>query len=164
MTATTSATSPRRRGFTLVELLVAMALIVFIMVILTEAFTAGIGVFRTLKSQGDMQERLRAASSLLHDDLRQDPNRQLHFNPIGDPQLSGISVTNPPTKGYFYIQQPASLPEGVDGYNVPSYRMTWHTTFPPSPSRSTASATNRPITSLPASPGHSPRTRPPCRI
>ncbi len=37
MTATTRPTAPRR-GFTLVELLVAMALIIFIMVILTEAF------------------------------------------------------------------------------------------------------------------------------
>ena len=56
-----------RPGFTLVELLVAIALIVFIMVILTEAFSAGTGVFRTLKAQGDLMEKLRAAELLLRD-------------------------------------------------------------------------------------------------
>ena len=41
----------RRPGFTLVELLVAMALILFIMVILTEAFSAGLETFRRIRGQ-----------------------------------------------------------------------------------------------------------------
>ncbi len=70
MIATTYRPTPRR-AFTLVELLVATALIVFIMVILTEAFSAGIGTFRLLKAQGDMKSKLANAGSLLMDDLRQ---------------------------------------------------------------------------------------------
>jgi prepilin-type N-terminal cleavage/methylation domain-containing protein len=125
MNATTR-TTPPRRGFTLVELLVAMALIIFIMVILTEAFTAGTGVFRTLKSQGDMQEKLRAAIGLMRDDLRQIPGKQGHFGDKDPATLGTWGIngnTSPIQAGYFYIQQPAqqflplpiqfgSLPEG----------------------------------------------------
>ena len=59
----------RRRGFTITELLVTMALIVFIMVILSEAFSAGVESFRNLKAIGDLQERLRAAAVPLRRDL-----------------------------------------------------------------------------------------------
>src|SRR5205085_3529206 len=59
----------RRGGFTLVELLVAAAVSILLMVILTEAFKRGIDMFRTLRAQGQMQERLRLASIGLRDDL-----------------------------------------------------------------------------------------------
>src|SRR5262245_61577955 len=49
----------RRSGFTIVELLVAMALILFIMAILSEAFVAGLKSVRDLKAVADMAERLR---------------------------------------------------------------------------------------------------------
>jgi prepilin-type N-terminal cleavage/methylation domain-containing protein len=49
------------RGFTLVELLLAMALILFIMVVLSEAFVAGLETYRQLKGIGDMNERMRSA-------------------------------------------------------------------------------------------------------
>lgn len=58
-----------RRGFTLAELLVAMALIVFIMTILSQAFAAGIEAFRQLKASGDMTEELREASLQLRRDV-----------------------------------------------------------------------------------------------
>jgi prepilin-type N-terminal cleavage/methylation domain-containing protein len=123
MTTTTPSPSPRRRqGFTLVEVLVAMALIVFIMVILTEAFGAGFGVFRALKSQGDMQERLRLTESLLRDDL-------VHYHFDATEKLSTLDANNPPTAGYFYIQQGASSREPVgspplaDSYTLYSYVM-----------------------------------------
>jgi prepilin-type N-terminal cleavage/methylation domain-containing protein len=54
-----------RRGFTLVELLVAMAAIVFIMSILSEAFVEGLDTLRDLKALGDMQEQLRGAAAPL---------------------------------------------------------------------------------------------------
>src|SRR5579885_879262 len=99
MTLTTSARPRGRRGFTLVELLVAMALIIFIMVILTEAFTAGTGVFRTLKAQGDLTERLRQAANMMGDDLRQP-----HFDQ-NTKKLSNLftSPANVPAAGYFYV-------------------------------------------------------------
>ena len=75
------------RGFTLVEVLVAMALIIFIMVILTEAFTAGTGVFRNLKSQGDMQEKLRAVAGVLRNDIRQNPTKSTFFGNADPPNF-----------------------------------------------------------------------------
>ena len=123
MTALNRSASPhRRQGFTLVEVLVAMALIIFIMVILTEAFTAGIGVFRNLKAAGDMQEKLRAAESLLRDDL-------VHYHFDGTNRLSNLDTTNPPTQGYFFIQQSGSSTEGSDGLST-LYRM-WTGPVPP---------------------------------
>ena len=77
-----------RRGFTLTELLVSMALIVFIMVILSEAFTAGVQAFRDLKAAGDMGERLRAASAALRRDLLDSHFESTTF--IADTYLNGV--------------------------------------------------------------------------
>src|SRR5262245_48666071 len=82
-------TSAPRRGFTLTELLVSMALIVFVMVILSEAFTAGVQAFRDLKAAGDLNERLRAASVQLRRDLA-----SAHFESsrlIADAYLNGAA-------------------------------------------------------------------------
>lgn len=51
-----------RTGFTLVELMVAMALTIFIMLILTQAFVIAIDTFTTLKAIGDTQEILRSGA------------------------------------------------------------------------------------------------------
>ncbi len=45
-------------GFTVIELLVAMALIVFLMSILSQAFSEGARTFSHLKEIGDLDERL----------------------------------------------------------------------------------------------------------
>jgi prepilin-type N-terminal cleavage/methylation domain-containing protein len=58
-----------RRGFTIVELLIAMALIVLIMAILSQAFVEGLESFRHLKGIGDLQEDLRQASIGLRRDV-----------------------------------------------------------------------------------------------
>jgi prepilin-type N-terminal cleavage/methylation domain-containing protein len=58
-----------RRGFTLSELLVAMALITLLMSILSQAFVEGLGTFRHLKGIGDMSEQLRAACFQLRTDV-----------------------------------------------------------------------------------------------
>jgi prepilin-type N-terminal cleavage/methylation domain-containing protein len=113
-----------RRGFTLVELLVAMALIIFIMVILTEAFSAGTGAFRALKSAGDMQERLRAAESLIRQDM-------VHYHFNGSNKLSTLSATSPPNQGYFYIQQYGSYSESIAGDSYGNYsKAMWPTAQP----------------------------------
>src|SRR5438309_89982 len=102
----------RRSGFTLVEMMVAMALTLFIMVILSEAFTVGLETFRLLKATGDMQERLRTVSVILRRDLKAD-----HFPPnmpgVSDTFLSGQNLLDPtwspPAQGYFRIWQGSSL-------------------------------------------------------
>jgi prepilin-type N-terminal cleavage/methylation domain-containing protein len=88
----------RRSGFTLVELLVAMALIVFVMMILSEAFTTSMASFRTLKAVGDMDARLRNVATVLRDDLSAD-----HFE--GKKRLSDPNFwrDGPPREGFFRL-------------------------------------------------------------
>ena len=90
----------QRRGFTMVEMLVSVALVIFIMVILSEAFVAGLETFRQLKAIGDMEERLRAAAQVLRRDLAAD-----HFE--GKRRLSDPDfwLQGPPREGFFRIWQ-----------------------------------------------------------
>ena len=60
-----TATPNRRPGFTLVEMLVATALIIFMMYILASAFGSALTSFRVLKAQGDLQEKLRNLATTL---------------------------------------------------------------------------------------------------
>jgi prepilin-type N-terminal cleavage/methylation domain-containing protein len=90
-----------RRGFTLVELLVAMALVVFIMVIVSETFITALESVRLLKAQGDMQANLRVASTKLRSDLSAN-----HF--IGNgPNVSdqNLVLSASPDWGYFRVMQ-----------------------------------------------------------
>jgi len=76
-----------RRGYTIIELLAAMALITLIMAILSQAFVEGLETFRNLKGIGDLNERLRSAVIKLRSDVlaaRQHTNRF-----IEDTLLSG---------------------------------------------------------------------------
>ncbi len=100
---------PTRGGFTIVELLVAAAVSILLMVIVTEAFKRGLDMFRQLKAAGDMNERLRTTARSLRDDLA-----SFHFEDgtISDRQyLSAIdfrrsaNLNLPPLDGFFRIIQ-----------------------------------------------------------
>ena len=104
----------RRASFTITELLVAMALIVFVMSILATAFSEGMRTFRGLKGLGDMNQRMRVAVSQLRDDLqkrlheigRDDARDGFHYavragseisdrhggNPVGGFEAGGRSI------------------------------------------------------------------------
>lgn len=114
----------RRPGFTLVEMLVSVALVLFIMVILTEAFGKGLEGFRQMKALGDMESRLRTAAAMLRRDLGAD-----HFE--GKRRLSDDLTTwrmaGEPREGFFrhaYRNPVADYPrpasEGVDGDQIGS--------------------------------------------
>lgn len=108
----------QRRGFTLIEMLVSMALVIFIMVILSEAFVTGLETFRQLKALGDMEERLRGVTTVLRNDLAAD-----HFD--GRRRLSDVDfwVQGPPRDGYVRIWSGSTRTlEGRDGDNLPSFR------------------------------------------
>jgi hypothetical protein len=109
----------RAAAFTLVELMVSMALIVLIMSILAQAFAESGALFRESKGLGDMNENLRTAVVRLRDDLL-----QRHFE--GSKKLStGYRDGSRPGEGFFRIQQGAPhLVEGVDPDGLPSYRVT----------------------------------------
>jgi prepilin-type N-terminal cleavage/methylation domain-containing protein len=114
----------RRQGFTLVELLVAMALIIMIMMILSEVFAEAVRNFNTLKSIGDMDDRLRGVITLLRRDLQAD-----HFE--GRRRTSDGMFYNTehsqgvPQDGFFRILKgaiPNSDQEGMDDYGNASRR------------------------------------------
>lgn len=109
-----------RIAFTLLEMLVAMTLTLFIMVIISTAFVAGLETFRGLKAIGDMHENLRQAAQRLRSDLQED-----HFE---GHQHMGDTVYNQmikPTKGFFRFTKPTTpIAEGVDLDNLPSFRAT----------------------------------------
>jgi len=110
-----------RSGFTLVEMMVAMALILFLMVILSEAFKKGIETFLQLKAIGDLEEKLRTASTQLRTDLSAD-----HFE--GKRRLSDPYFYDSHTReGFFRIVQGGlSIPEGTDSDGNLSYRASNH--------------------------------------
>jgi prepilin-type N-terminal cleavage/methylation domain-containing protein len=120
-----------RAGFTLVELLVAMALIVLIMSIMSQAFVEGLDTFRQLKGIGDMQENLRTTVVPLRNDLLQrhfDGTQKLSTGYGTGPGPGGGPVANlRPGRGFFRIQQGSpTILEGYDGDGLPSYRATNH--------------------------------------
>jgi hypothetical protein len=124
----------RRTGFTITELLVSLALVIFIMSILAEAFSEGLGTFRSLKAIGDMNEKLRSASTTIRRYLAAD-----HFE--GKKRLSDPNFwkDGPPREGYLRVYHgsaavaaagataaTANVYEGNDPDGVPSYRSTDH--------------------------------------
>jgi len=72
-----------RPAFTITELLVVLALIVFIMTILSQAFVEGIETFRQLKGAGDMPEELRAAVIQLRGDVEEANRRAAEMIAVG---------------------------------------------------------------------------------
>ncbi|MFQ3594068.1 MAG: hypothetical protein SNJ82_12885 [Gemmataceae bacterium] len=80
--------SHSRPGFTITELLVALALIVFIMSILATAFSAASKSVSDLKAANELAEKLRGIMTLLRRDLRES------VNPAGHLQNPGRTLGN----------------------------------------------------------------------
>ncbi|MGF1578096.1 MAG: type II secretion system protein J [Gemmataceae bacterium] len=112
----------RRDAFTLVEMLVAMALTLFIMVIISSAFVTGLDTFRGLKGIGDLQAGLRSVSVRLRADLQAN-----HFD--GNKRLSDPGIWTPegrPREGFFRLVLFRPIDEGDDADGIPSFRATQH--------------------------------------
>jgi type II secretory pathway pseudopilin PulG len=123
----------RRQGFTIPELLVAMALIMFIMAILAEAFKAGLDSFRQLKAVGDLQEKLRSATSALRTDLE-----SYHFGDArrpGDPSIFHTLTSPPPYNTPPYREQSGFF--AIYGFPSP-------TTYPPAGTDGTLTSVEMP--------------------
>ncbi|MCU0706359.1 MAG: prepilin-type N-terminal cleavage/methylation domain-containing protein [Fimbriiglobus sp.] len=130
---------PARHGFTLVELMVATALVVLILTILAVAFGAATDSLSRLRSMGNMATALRTTQDKLRADLESPhflspdspvPVRlsDLRYDRLGTPQ--GVNVT-PPAGGYFRIEQGTgvnngSIYEGADADTLKSTRATNH--------------------------------------
>jgi len=111
----------KRQGFTLVELLVVMALVILIMVILAQAFGRTIESLQKAKGIGDMQDKLRAASTIIRRDLAAD-----HFE--GRRRVSDVAGSYLPAReGFFQIVSDGGAGrtfEGNDPYGIPSNIVT----------------------------------------
>jgi prepilin-type N-terminal cleavage/methylation domain-containing protein len=132
-----------RPAFTLVEMMVAMALCLFIMAIISQAFGAATKTFSTMRTAGQLQDSLRAGTSVIRRDLAAP-----HFGgpfvagrngaQLGDQRLD-LPGWVPPQGGFFEIRQfgepvpgnPASILEPLanpvpDGESLYSSRATQH--------------------------------------
>jgi prepilin-type N-terminal cleavage/methylation domain-containing protein len=112
----------RRTGFTLVEMLVAIALTVFVMVILSQAFSAGLETFRQLKGIGDMQSGMRSAATRLRADLEAE-----HFGDSRKLSDTNYIAMGPQAQGFFKLEYGGDpIFEGNDPDGIPSYRSVDH--------------------------------------
>jgi hypothetical protein len=114
-----------------------MALIVFIMAILAEAFVEGLKTFRNMKAIGDLNARLRMVQSMLRDDLSKDQFEGKRR--LSDPYFWTFG---PPKEGFFRVwhgsqlyvpNPPGVIPPGVAPFynegspdGIPSYYATDH--------------------------------------
>jgi type II secretory pathway pseudopilin PulG len=106
-----------RTAFTIVELLVAAALIVFIMAILANVFSIGTDTMRHLRAQGDMMDQLRSAEGVIKRDLQAN-----HF-PFDETKTNGgvalsdmrTDLGQRPVGGFFRIRSTPSTPDGGTG-------------------------------------------------
>ncbi|MBO0700610.1 MAG: prepilin-type N-terminal cleavage/methylation domain-containing protein [Zavarzinella sp.] len=100
---------PVRAAFTLVEMMVAMALTLFIMAIIAEVFGSAQRTFSAMRTAGQLQERMRSGAMVLRRDLQSE-----HFDGpfvagrggprVGDQRLDQAGWV-PSRRGYFEIRQ-----------------------------------------------------------
>lgn len=88
-----SITTARRKGLTLVEMMIALALSIFIMAILSEAFITGLNAFGNFKALADLDQRLRTAANIIRRDLKAP-----HFD--GNRKLSECTVSGRPMPAF----------------------------------------------------------------
>jgi hypothetical protein len=120
--------------------MVSMALTLFIMVILSQAFVTALEAFSGMKALGDMQQDLRTAETTIRDDLRQNhlvgKRRPSDLTTRGGSQVNALPVE----AGFFatrrgspYVMVPgASAPyvwEGNDASGMPSNRAVDHVLY-----------------------------------
>lgn len=135
-----------RGGFTLVEVLVAAALSISIMYLLSWAFSQGLETMKRGRAIGELQERLRIAVKIMTRDL-ESPHFPAEWDGVHGPQLADQRLDRadwtPPERGFFRIVQNSALVssrpsdtalpttayhlEGPDNIvNIPSLRATDH--------------------------------------
>jgi prepilin-type N-terminal cleavage/methylation domain-containing protein len=119
----------RRRGFSLVEMLVALALTLMLMAIMSEMFVIGLDTFRVSKSVADMDRTLQTCADMIRRDLR-----SAHFE--GSLRVSDVAPNHKTAAaaryaelGYFMVYEgrqgsSTSLREGSDDVGQVSDRDT----------------------------------------
>ncbi len=95
-----------RGGFTLVEMLVAMTLVVMMMLMFAQIFGVAVGTMRNQRSLANNDQKARALTALLRSDLNAATFKsQLYSDSAGLVPLMAGDVVDPNQKGYFYIAE-----------------------------------------------------------
>lgn len=111
----------RRAGYTLIELLVSMALIMTIMAILSQAFVTGLETFGKLRGTAEMSQRLRTGTTVLRRDLNAD-----HFDARIRPSDPGFGSSVLPREGFIRIHQGGAMLSDGTADGLPSIIATGH--------------------------------------
>ena len=89
-----------RRGFTLVELLVSMAIIIFMLSIMSQAFVIATTCMQGMKTVGELIDKVRPVMTIMQRDLAAD-----HFDGTKKLCDSDFWEYGPPREGYFSVFQ-----------------------------------------------------------
>lgn len=89
-----------RKGFSLVELMVAMALIIFMLSIMSQAFVIATTCMQGLKGVGELLDKGRPVLAIMQKDLS-----AYHFDGLRRLSDDNFWENGPPSQGYFYISQ-----------------------------------------------------------
>jgi len=130
-------TSQSRAGFTLMELLVSTALILFIMAIISQMFGSGSKIFTALRTSAQLQNNARSGITIIRKDLAQEHFAGPYYRGgphLGDQRLD-LPGWRPARQGYFEIIQGGpslyepgntAVPFLSDGEGLYSTRATNH--------------------------------------
>ncbi len=103
--------NPAQAGFTLVEMLVSVALVLLMMTMFAEIFSLATSSMSKQKGLAELDQRQRLMSTLLRDDLKQRSFRTLFAYHPSDNSINVYSVNRPGNipfderQGYFYISE-----------------------------------------------------------
>ena len=111
-----------RAAFTLIELLIGMAVTVLIMSILSYCFQKSMQAMSAMRAQGDAADQLRALTTVMKRDFKADRHLPADGSAgtlnrgrrISDYQMN-IAGSAGPASGFFYLESPPSTNEGNDG-------------------------------------------------
>jgi hypothetical protein len=125
-----------RRGYTLVEVMVALGLSVLTMWLLAEAFRIGLEMIGQARAQANLMGQLNTVGFTLHRDLvvahpfLPDDNRPNRGLRLSDQRLDQLTVTGqgwtPPPGGFFRIISPDSTLVQTDTEGLNIYTATNH--------------------------------------
>ena len=135
-----------RRGYTLVEVMVALGLSVLTMWLLAEAFRIGLEMIGQARAQANLMTQLHAVGDIFHRDLvvahpfLPDDNRPNRGLRLSDQRLDLLTATGqgwtPPPGGFFHIISPDSdaLPdpdrEGLKIYTATNHALHFTAILP----------------------------------
>ncbi|WP_439621751.1 PulJ/GspJ family protein [Gemmata sp.] len=115
---------PIRRGITLIEMMVAMALALGIMLILTESFKMALDFVRGAHSTGELMSQLNSSGILMTRDMQADHFIDASGNPAKlSNQRLDLPGWTPPPGGFFRIYAPDPGPDPLSPSDAQGFKI-----------------------------------------